>query len=417
MQTPGGKGVYKRSTVLLASFVIMAVISIYQYSWFLFAYAIESEWNWDLAVIGLAFTIFTYAATFVQPFSGALADSYGPRVVATVASFLVGAGFILTSFAVSPKSLYLCYGLGGLGVGVLYGISTACAVKWFPDKRGFATGLVVFGFGAGTAVFNWYIQGLLESKGLHATFRYLGIFMMVTLIPLSLVYRYPASKSAPPGDKVLQTAGDLSSEFRPLEMLATYQWFLIYFSFVATVSVVLIFGAQMKLLAKEFHIPRSYFDLLLILFPLGNGLSRVVAGAISDKIGRERTMVIFYGTLGLAILFFVRFADVLELFIPAVFLAALLGGAPFALYPATIGDYYGTRYSTTNYGITYTAKAWAGLISGWLSGYLVMRFGSYKIPLLLVAFCSLAAAALSNPRLMKAPTKKGEKKLRVTSYE
>jgi OFA family oxalate/formate antiporter-like MFS transporter len=416
MQTPGGKGVYKRSTVLLASFVIMAVISIYQYSWFLFAYAIESEWNWDLAVIGLAFTIFTYAATFVQPFSGALADSYGPRVVATVASFLVGAGFILTSFAVSPKSLYLCYGLGGLGVGVLYGISTACAVKWFPDKRGFATGLVVFGFGAGTAVFNWYIQGLLESKGLHATFRYLGIFMMVTLIPLSLVYRYPASKSAPPGDKV-QTAGDLSSEFRPLEMLGTYQWFLIYFSFVATVSVVLIFGAQMKLLAKEFHIPRSYFDLLLILFPLGNGLSRVVAGAISDKIGRERTMVIFYGTLGLAILFFVRFADVLELFIPAVFLAALLGGAPFALYPATIGDYYGTRYSTTNYGITYTAKAWAGLISGWLSGYLVMRFGSYKIPLLLVAFCSLAAAALSNPRLMKAPTKKGEKKLRVTSYE
>jgi OFA family oxalate/formate antiporter-like MFS transporter len=407
MQTPGGKGVYKRSTVLLASFVIMAVISIYQYSWFLFAYAIESEWNWDLGVIGLAFTIFTYAATFVQPFSGALADSYGPRVVATVASFLVGAGFILTSFAVSPKSLYLCYGLGGLGVGVLYGISTACAVKWFPDKRGFATGLVVFGFGAGTAVFNWYIQGLLESKGLHATFRYLGIFMMVTLIPLSLVYRYPASKSAPPGDKV-QTAGDLSSEFGPLEMLGTYQWFLIYFSFVATVSVVLIFGAQMKLLAKEFHIPRSYFDLLLVLFPLGNGLSRVVAGAISDKIGRERTMVIFYGTLGLAILFFVRFADVLELFIPAVFLAALLGGAPFALYPATIGDYYGTRYSTTNYGITYTAKAWAGLISGWLSGYLVMRFGSYKIPLLLVAFCSLAAAALSNPRLMKAPIRKSD---------
>ena len=90
-----------------------------------------------------------------------------------------------------------------------------------------------------------------------------------------------------------------------------------------------------------------------------------------------------------------------------MFLAALLGGAPFALYPATIGDYYGTRYSTTNYGITYTAKAWAGLISGWLSGYLVVTFGSYKIPLTVVACCSLVAAALSNPRLMKAPVRYG----------
>jgi OFA family oxalate/formate antiporter-like MFS transporter len=385
----------------------MAVISIYQYSWFLFAYTIESEWHWDLAVIGLAFTIFTYAATFVQPFSGALADSYGPRAVATAASFLVGAGFILASFAVSPKGLYFFYGLGGMGVGVLYGISTACAVKWFPDKRGFATGLVVFGFGAGTAIFNWFIQGLLESRGLHATFLYLGIFMLVTLIPLSLLYRYPPSKPLSAGDNG-QPAENLASDFRPFEMLTTHQWFLIYFSFVATVSVVLIFGAQMKLLAKEFHVPKGYFDLLLILFPLGNGLSRVVAGAISDKIGRERTMVLFYATLGVAILFFVRFADVLELFILAVFLAALLGGAPFALYPATIGDYYGTRYSTTNYGITYTAKAWAGLISGWLSGYLVVTFGSYKIPLTLVACCSLVAAALSNPRLMKAPIRKGD---------
>lgn len=62
--------------------------------------------------------------------------------------------------------------------------------------------------------------------------------------------------------------------------------------------------------------------------------------------------------------------------------------------------------SHTNYGITYIAKAWAGLISGWLSGYLVMKFGSYKLLLVVVAICSLIAAVLSNPRLMKAPVKK-----------
>jgi OFA family oxalate/formate antiporter-like MFS transporter len=394
-----------RWLVICASFVIMMIISIYQYSWFLFAYVIERELHWDVASIGLTFTIFAYAATFIQPFSGYISDSYGPRKVAMLASFLVGIGFILASFSSSPLVFYLFYGLGGLGVGVLYGISTACAVKWFPDKRGFSTGLVVFGFGAGTAIFNWFIQGLLDSKGLSTTLFLLGFLMIITLIPLSLLYTYPnegwSSSFASRKQKV-----KFSGEYKPSEMLVTYQWFLIYFSFAVTVSIVLMFGAQMKMLAREFNIPTSYFNLVLILFPLGNGLSRVVSGAISDIIGRERTMVIFYSLLGLSIICFVSFGHIAVLFIIIVFIAALLGGAPFALYPATIGDYYGSRHATTNYGITYTAKAWAGLISGWLSGYMVMKFGSYRLPLVVVAICSLMAAVLSNPRLMKAPSKK-----------
>lgn len=126
---------------------------------------------------------------------------------------------------------------------------------------------------------------------------------------------------------------------------------------------------------------------------------------MSDKIGREKTMMLFYFVLGLSIISFVMFAHVQILFVLIVFVAALLGGAPFALYPATIGDYYGARYSTTNYGITYTAKAWAGLMSGWLSGYLVMKFGSYRIPLIIVGIARLAACLLSSPSLLKAPAK------------
>ena len=159
-----------RWVLLTAAFVIMMIVSIYQYSWFLFAYAFQKQYNWSLSAIGLTFTVFTYAATFIQPFSGFIADSYGPRKVAVTASMLVGLGYILASRATTPEWLYLYYGLGGLGVGILYGISTACAVKWFPDKRGFAAGLVVFGFGAGTAIFNWIIQGLLDSRGLSSTF-------------------------------------------------------------------------------------------------------------------------------------------------------------------------------------------------------------------------------------------------------
>ncbi|MBW2609223.1 MAG: OFA family MFS transporter [Deltaproteobacteria bacterium] len=394
-----------RWIIVFAAFIIMMIISVYQYSWFLFAYAIKENFKWDLATIGLTFTIFTYTATFIQPLSGFISESKGPRKVAILASSLVGIGFILSSYASSPLILYLFYGLGGLGVGVLYGISTACAIKWFPDKRGFATGFVVFGFGAGTAVFNFIVQGLLEAKGVSTTFMYIGIFMIIILIPLSLFFKYPQESALRNIDTPMK-AEEESQDYHPFEMLKSYQWFLIYFSFIATVSIVLMFGAQMKIIAKEFNVPAAYFSLTLFLFPIGNGLSRVLAGTVSDRIGREKTMVTFYTLLSIAIFCFVLFGHRPILFIVIVFIAALLGGAPFVLYPVTIGDYYGARYAATNYGITYTAKAWAGLISGWLSGYLFIKFGSYKIQLIVVAICSLLAAVLSIPVIMKSPRKK-----------
>jgi OFA family oxalate/formate antiporter-like MFS transporter len=128
-----------RWLLLSASSVIMMIISIYQYSWFLFAAAIQDDRNWDLATIGLTFTVFTYTVTFIQPFSGFIADSYGPRKIAIAASLLTSIGFVLSSFAQRPLHLYLYYGLGGgVGVGILYGLSAACAIKCFPDRRGFA---------------------------------------------------------------------------------------------------------------------------------------------------------------------------------------------------------------------------------------------------------------------------------------
>jgi len=388
--------------LLLVALAVMMVVSIYQYSWSLFAYSIQSELGWDLAAVGLTFTVFSYASTFIQPFSGLIADSYGPRKIALLASFLAGAGFILSSFASVPGVLYLFYGLGGLGVGILYGVSTAAAIKWFPDRRGFATGLVVFGFGAGTAIFNWIIERLLGSSGFRTTFLHIGLLTLLVTVPSSLLYKYPPGEWFPHKD---DKKGDVktSVNFKPVEVLKTHQWYLIYFSFSFTVSIVLMFGAQLKMLAKEFNTPQDYFNLILVLFPLGNGLSRIVAGAVSDRIGREKTMVIFYAALGLSLLSLVDLGRIPSMFLLIVFITALLGGSPFALYPATIGDYYGSKYAATNYGITYTAKAWAGLISGWLSGYLVTQFGSYKLPLIIVALCSLLAAALSNPKSMKPP--------------
>ncbi|MEJ5377842.1 MAG: OFA family MFS transporter [bacterium] len=393
-----------RWLLLGSAFCVMMVISIYQYSWFLFADRIQKELNWSMASLGLVYTIFHYTSTLILPFSGFIADTYGPVRVALAASSMVGAGFILCAFFPDPWSFRIFYGLGGIGGGILYGLSTATAIKWFPDRRGFASGLVVFGFGAGTAIFNLVIEWLLEHRGLSLTMLWLGMGMLATLIPLSVLYRYP--KSSPRVVSPQEAAPALPRSYRPLEMLKTYQWYVIYFSFSLTVSVVLMFGAQLKTMARDYQLPDSYFHALLVLFPLANGLSRVLAGAVSDRLGREKSMALFYLLLGGSVWALLGLGNIPPLFVTFVLLASLMGGAPFALYPATIGDYYGTKYATANYGLTYTAKAWAGLISGWLSGYLFSRLGSYEVPLLTVAAGSFLAALLSSPLILKPPSRK-----------
>lgn len=390
---------------LAAAVGAMMLTSIYQYSWFLFSFEIQKAWGWGLAQLGLVYTVFHYTSTLVMPFSGLVADTYGPRPVAVGASLLVGAGFILCALVHLPWAFLIFYGLGGVGCGVLYGVSIATAIKWFPDRRGLASGLVALGFGAGTAVFNHIIVRMLEGIGLNATLLYLGILMLALLLPLSLIYRYPAA--APPTGGAAAAKRFEAREYRPAQMLRTYQWYLIYFSFSVTISLVLLFGAQMKLLAREYGLPATHFSLLLVLFPLANGVSRVLAGVISDRLGRPATMVAFFTLLGLSILALLQFGSNPAVFVSLVIFTSLLGGAPFALYPATIGDFYGVRYATTNYGITYTAKAWAGLISGWLCGVLAAHFGSFTVPLAMVASACLLAAALSHPRFLKAPPSSG----------
>ena len=142
-------GGYYRWVLMGAAVCVKMVISIYQYSWFLFAFTITEQEGWSLEQVGLTFTVLILAATLIQPFSGMYADASGPRRPCLLAACLVGAGMLAASYASSPLELCLYYGMGGLGVGALNGISTATALKWFPRKRGLATGVVEFGFGAG----------------------------------------------------------------------------------------------------------------------------------------------------------------------------------------------------------------------------------------------------------------------------
>jgi len=190
-------------------------------------------------------------------------------------------------------------------------------------------------------------------------------------------------------------------------MLRTPQWWVIYISFTIVVAIALLFGANVKPMAKENKIPAAVLDIVLVGYPLANGFSRILGGWISDVIkNRQMTGMIFYGLAGLFMIALGLTGKSPTWFATFVILSMLFAGYVFAFNPAVIGDFYGPRYSTTNYGITYTAKSWGGLISGYITAWLLVTFGSYTYSIMGLGIGALIAAVLVSPWILKKPKKK-----------
>lgn len=379
----------------------MAFIAIYQYSWSLFALGLSVDLKWPMTTVQLAFTLYTYVATFVQPLSGYFADKFGPKKLSVLAGLLAATGFLLSSRVTSPLELYIYYTIGSVGVGVLYGVSTAIAVKWFSDRRGMAAGIVTFGFGSGTAIFNPLIQSWIINYGVRCAFLYVGALMLAFILPFALLYRYPEIDSQ--GDWRAERGDNVNWKW--YEMLKTWQWWLIYISFIAMSAIALLFGAQIAPMAEANNMPRDMLSLVLIAYPIANGFSRVLGGWISDYIGRQLTATLFYALSGVSMIALGLTASNPLCFALFVVLAMLFAGSVFAFNPAIVGDFYGSKYLTTNYGITYTAKSWGGLVSGYVTAYLLMLQKSYTSIVMALGVGALAAALLINPFLLKKPGK------------
>lgn len=379
----------------------MAFIAIYQYSWSLFALGLSVDLKWPMTTVQLAFTLYTYVATFVQPLSGYFADKFGPKKLSVLAGLLAATGFLLSSRVTSPLELYVYYTIGSVGVGVLYGVSTAIAVKWFSDRRGMAAGIVTFGFGSGTAIFNPLIQSWIINYGVRCAFLYVGALMLAFILPFALLYRYPEIDSQ--GDWRAERGDNVNWKW--YEMLKTWQWWLIYISFIAMSAIALLFGAQIAPMAEANNMPRDMLSLVLIAYPIANGFSRVLGGWISDYIGRQLTATLFYALSGVSMIALGLTASNPLCFALFVVLAMLFAGSVFAFNPAIVGDFYGSKYLTTNYGITYTAKSWGGLVSGYVTAYLLMLQKSYTSIVMALGAGALAAALLINPFLLKKPGK------------
>lgn len=369
-----------RWLILFFSVITMIAVANYQYGWTLFVNPIQKAFGLSTAtLVQVTFTVFVLLETWLVPFEGWLVDRFGPRNLVLVGGILAGLGWYLSAGAKDLTSLYLAYSLSGIGAGVVYGTAIGSALKWFPDHRGLAAGITAAGFGAGSALTVQPIQDMITSAGYAATFQQWGLIQGAVVVAASLFLKSPPKGWLPSTWTLEARAAEVKKrqtalDFTPSEMASTKQFWTLYFMMTMVATGGLMATAQLAPMAADFKVDKFpvsflWINMTAITFALAldrvvNGLCRPFWGWISDHIGREKTMSVAFGLEGLAISLLILSLQVFkspQLFVVMSGLTFFGWAEIYSLFPATVGDFFGRKYATTNYGFLYTAKGTASV--------------------------------------------------------
>lgn len=365
------------------------------YAWSVFVPPLEKEFGWTRAQTSWVYTIavVTFATTFV--IAGRIQDARGPRSCAFTGTLLVSLGFFLASFTGSLWFLYLTFGLlAGAGNGFGYATPMPVASKWFPDRRGLVVGLMVGGYGAGSAVIGPIATALISSVGWRPTFRLLGIaFFVMGMIGTWLLtnppegYR-PAGWTPPP-------AAARRREYSASAMLRTPQFYQLWLAYCLGATAGQMTISQLIPFARSAGLGAAAATLALPVTAAGNAGGRILSGWLSDGLGRLSTLrvMVLASAVAMPALFVWREQAVLFFVLAAVVYWCY--GTQLSVFASTTADFYGTRNLGLNYGILFTAWGAAGILGPSIGGRVFDAFGDYRFAfyaasaLALVAFGSL----------------------------
>ncbi len=354
------KNVTNRWSVVLGA-VLLQLCTGSIYSWSLFNQPLVDKFGWEKTDIVLAFSIIVFVFAFVTIFSGRLQDKIGPRIVATIGGVLYGVGLMLASTATSLIQLYIYYGvIAGIGVGFVYVCPLSTCVKWFPEKKGFITGIAVGAFGLGSLVFKSVIQFLLHSKGVSQTFFYLGvIYITLSVIGAQFLKNPPTNYN----NTSIKNTSNIGNNFTVLEMLKTRAFYLIWVMFLfGSMSGLLIIGNAKDIGIQLARLEPAVASNAVSAIALFNASGRLIWGTLSDKIGRIKVVFLMFTITSISmILLSVLSLNYITFFACVSGIAFCFGGF-LAVFPIIIGDFYGTKNLGANYGILYQAYGISALV-------------------------------------------------------
>ncbi|MCF7955027.1 MAG: OFA family MFS transporter [Phycisphaerae bacterium] len=373
------------------------------YTWSVISKGIPESWGWNESDKSWPYSIACLVFCLIMVPAGRMQDKLSPKLVATIGGILVGVGFIIASFTTSLFGFILAFGvLAGAGIGFGYASATPPAVKWFPPaKTGMIAGIVVSGFGLASVYAAPLAKWLMNNYEFSTMLLTLGIAFLVVVVGLAQILKTPPAGYVPAGytPPAAAAAGDKKEDFLPKEMLKTIQFYMLWFMYACGAGAGLMIISKLAAIAAQEKIGISLGFLLVAVLAIGNGGGRIVAGILSDKIGRKLTMFMCFVSQAIFIFMLSKAnKDNMLGTVPAMALiSALIGanyGANLSLFPSITKDYYGAKNFGMNYGLVFTSWGIGGFMLAKLAGMMFVKYQTFDVAYYGASGLLIAAAAM-----------------------
>jgi OFA family oxalate/formate antiporter-like MFS transporter len=379
------------------------------YAWSVYVKPIQQEMSWNLTDVTIAFSVAIFFLGLSAALMGKFVERNGPKVSALIAAALFGLGTMGAGLAILMESkllLYFFYGvLGGCGLGIGYISPVSTLVKWFPDKRGMATGLAIMGFGFASAIWGPTIKILIERVGISNTFFILG-FIYFVIMSLSALYLQAPDEGYMP-EKFKKKLSDGKKKIKEdLSRLGLNEaiktprfyglWIMLFINVTCGIAII---GVASPLLQEVVGISALAAAAAVGLMGIFNGAGRIVWASLSDYLTRPVVYVIFFFTQAIAFYMLPSITEVIIFQFVLYFIMSCYGGG-FSSIPAYIGDIFGTKELGAIHGYILTAWAAAGLVGPLIISIVKDMTGSYSQTLYVFAGFFLVALAVSIAMLL-----------------
>ena len=352
------------------------------YAWSYFQTLLVRQLGWTFTETAWAFSITIFALGTSAAWAGAVLPKLGPRKLALAGSAMFAGGYLIASLALHLDQLwlfYLGYGvIGGAGIGLGYVTPVATVAKWFPDRKGLATGVVVMGFGVGALLLSKVLAPFLEFRtetDLVMMFFWFGIIFALILLPTSLLLGDPPPDFAPAAAAAAEEAPDVPLRDCLTSPEFVIMWLVFFFNISAGIAVI---SFQSSLLqdvwalfdpTAEPEVLAKNGATLIAASSLCNGVGRLLWGLLSDRLGRVTVFRILLASQMLVFGILMTERDP-WIFSALVCYVLLCFGGGFATMPSFVLDVFGTKRMSTIYGAMLTAWAAAGIFGPLYVGYL-----------------------------------------------
>jgi len=331
----------------------------------------------DLAIV---YTIANSVGPITMISGGWFNDKFGPRKVILIGGIMWGLGMFLSGFTTSVNGLILTYGLiGGLGLGMAYGSTISTCVKFFPDKRGLVGGITTAVYGLSSVILPPIVTVIVAKTNATTAFKIVGIVFMV-LIAVSVIFLEKCPDDYTPAGFTPKKTAAVKQNMNWKEMLKTPTFYVMLLLLTCGAFTGMMITSQASSVAQHMvGLSAVAASLAVSVLALFNALGRIVAGFVSDKIGRINTLFLacILAVIGLLCLYFSGMGTV-TLFYIGLSIVGISYGAFMGVYPGFTADQFGPKNNSVNYGIMFIGFAIAGYFGPQIMGQTFAKTGAYQ---------------------------------------